>query len=492
MENRFNLLDEPWIPVAGVGRVSLNQIFSVPDYRALGGSPVEKIALMKLLLAIAQAACTPADEAEWRALGAQGLAEKCLGYLEKWRDCFYLYGDKPFLQIPAIITGSLKSYGTIQPEKSTGNTTLLNQMQVERSLQDSEKAVLLICQMGFALGGKQVDNSVVLTPGYQGKTKAGKPGPAVAHQGLLHSFLLGENLWFSLWLNLLTQTQIAATEFYPQGVGQPPWEKMPVGENCAVAQELQLSLMGRLLPLCRFCLLTEDGLHYSEGIAHQGYKEGKCDPTVAINWSGKDPKALWCNPEKRPWRELTSLLSFINQQQGAGFECLQLKVGIERTFSTAHEFYIWSGGLKVRRTSGEQQVKQSDDFVESLVLLHAAALNELWFDQLKLEMSALDELAKNLYGRVVGYFKEQLVDGANLAAQATNMFWQLCERDFQQLIDSCDQGEVNRDVRLQLRRRFAAYLSQAYDQFCPNDTARQLDAWARCRPNLSKYLAQEA
>ena len=40
MENRFNLVDEPWIPVADVGRVSLRQVFANPSYRSLGGNPV--------------------------------------------------------------------------------------------------------------------------------------------------------------------------------------------------------------------------------------------------------------------------------------------------------------------------------------------------------------------------------------------------------------------------------------------------------------------
>ena len=68
MDNRFNLIDEPWIPIADCGRVSLGQLFANPDYRALGGNPVQKIALMKLLLAIAQAAATPDDETGWQAM----------------------------------------------------------------------------------------------------------------------------------------------------------------------------------------------------------------------------------------------------------------------------------------------------------------------------------------------------------------------------------------------------------------------------------------
>lgn len=498
MDKRFNLIDEPWIPVADKGRVSLRQIFTDANCRALGGNPVEKIALMKLLLAIAQAAATPEDETAWRALGAQGLAERCLAYLDQWHDRFHLYGDEPFLQMPAVATAEIKSFGTVLPHVATGNTTVLNGGQVERVLSDADKAVLLVCQMGFALGGKKADNKVVLTPGYQGKTNekgkpsTGKPGPAVAHMGLLHNLLRGESVQQSLWLNLLTREQVEQSQRFPGGVGVAPWQQMPAGEDDAVARDLKNSLMGRLLPLCRFCLLTKDGLHYSEGIAHANYKDGMWDPTVAVNRSGKENKALWVNPEKRPWRELTALLSFLGQRQSAGFECLQLAAGVERACASVESFAIWSGGLRVSSNAGEQYASGTDDFVESVIWIHGEALNQLWFDQLQAEMTALDELAKGLYGRVMAYFKTQLVDGAELAGQATQLFWQLCERDFQRLLDHCEQGEAHVEARRPLRRHFAGYAQQAYDRYCPKDTARQLDAWARCRPNHGKYLQQEA
>ncbi len=41
-------------------------------------------------------------------------------------------------------------------------------------------------------------------------------------------------------------------------------------------------------------------------------------------------------------------------------------------------------------------------------------------------MSELDTLAKALYGRVLGYFKVLTVKVKSTAAQATDMFWQLC------------------------------------------------------------------
>lgn len=498
MDKHFNLIDEPWIPVAGKGRASLRQIFSDPALRALGGNPVEKIALMKLLLAIAQAAATPEDDTAWRAVGADGMAEKCLVYLEQWHDRFDLYGAQPFLQMPAIAAAEIKSYGTVLPEVATGNTTVLTHGQEERNLTDAEKAVLLVCLMGFALGGKKTDNSVVLSPGHagkrndKGKPSTGKPGPAVAHMGLLHTVLQGESLRQSLWLNLLTQAQLASNPRFPAGFGCAPWEQMPAGEDDDIARALQRSLVGRLVPLSRFCLLEQNGLHYSEGIQHGDYKDGVCDPTVAVNWSGKQPKALWTNPDKRPWRELTALLGFMAQQRTTGFECLQLTACTERASSAIDSFGIWSGGLRVSSNAGEQYASGTDDFVESGVFLYSNVLGAFWFAQLQTEMAALDELAKGLYGRVLGYFKTQLVEGKDLAAQATHLFWQFCERDFQQLLGACEQTDAGVAARHRLRLRFAAYAQQAYDRYCPKDTARQLDAWARCRPNHSKYLQQEA
>lgn len=493
MEHRFNLIDEPWIPVADKGRVGLKDIFTHPEYRTLGGNPVQKAAILKLLQAITQAAATPQDMEAWQQLGWQGMADRACSYLAQWHDRFYLYGPEPFLQMPAIAKAAIKSFGTVLPDVATGNTTVLTQTQAEQPLDDGERALLLITQMGFALGGKKVDNSVTLSPGYQGKTKSGKPGPAVAHMGLLHNYFLGPTLLESIWLNLFTEAEIADLTLYPLGLGTPPWEQMPEGEDCNIAQQLKGSLMGRLLPLCRFCLLTNEGLHYSEGIAHGNYKDGVFDPSVAIDISGKEPKVRWADPERRPWRELTSLLSFI-RPGGKSFDCHQLRLAFAKVRRQQAPFAVWSGGLKVRNDSGEQSPKGSDDMVESLCWFSPNNVNELWFSHFQTEIGKLDELADTLDDSVINYYKTKSAANKKptslekaLAKQANNLFWQLCERQSQALIDGCDEVTA----RQQLRRQFARYTTQVFDQFCPHQTARQIDAWAKTKPNLSAYLQQE-
>lgn len=492
-ENRFNLIDEPWIPIVDIGRVSLKDIFNHSDYRALGGNPVQKIALAKLLLTIAQAASTPMDDEDWVELGMEGMATKCLAYLERWHDRFWLYGKRPFLQMPAIRAAGIQNFGAVLAEVATGNTTVLTQTQIEKSLSHADKAMLVVSLMGFGLGGKKTDNSVALSPGYTGKTNdkgkaaTGKPGPAVGFMGFMHNFLMGQSVLETLWLNLLTVEQLQQLRIYSDGLGTAPWEIMPVGEDCDTAKGLQTSLIGRLLPLSRFCLLAETGLHYSEGIAHQGYKESMIDPSVSVDFSGKDPKVIWVDPEKRPWRFLTALLGFLAQTGNSGFDCYQLRFGLERARSRVEELGIWSGGLRVSNNAGEQYVSGTDDFVESFIMLPRQILSTLWFANLQLEMTELERLSKIVYSASLNYFKNQNMEGKAQAGLASNLFWQLCERKFQDLVNVCDDFNQAKA----LRKNFAGFANQAYDRFCAKDTARQLDAWAKNRPNLGKYLKDQ-
>lgn len=497
MLNQFNLIDEPWIPLADVGRVGLREVFQNANYSDLGGDPLQKIAVFKLLLAIAQSACTPKDEVQWLELGVEGMAQKCLSYLDKWYDHFYLYGDKPFLQMPKVKKARSLSYGNFLPQVSTGNTTVLTEIQVEKVLSNADKALVLLQQMAFAFAGKKTDNNVVLSKGYTGKQNArgrassGRAGPSLGHLGALHHFIMAPRLRESIWLNLLTEHAIEQTKMYSEGVGRAPWELMPQGEDCERARELKSSYMGRLLPLCRFCLLQESDMHYTEGIAHDNYREGIHDLSVAVDYSGRQPKVLWTDPEKKPWRELTSLLSFLANTKTAGFHCWQLYFVLPRAKQNFEEFFVFSAGLRVSSTAGEQFVSGTDDFVESHIFISSDLIGEIWFQQLTLEVSELEGLARNLYVRVRKYYDSFKEDGAKFAVQATGVFWQLCERVFQELVDSCGADSQAIENRQKIRAKIARYLHEVYDSFCPKETARQIDAWARNRPHIGKYLAQE-
>ncbi len=489
----FNLVDEPWIPVVDTGRVSLKGLFSTPELRAIGGNPVQKIAVMKLLLAIAQAACPLSDDREWEQAGPEGVASSCISYLERWKGRFDLYDrDRPFLQLPSVKKAAVQSYGAVIPYIATGNTTVLTELQIEKELDDAERALLLVTLMGFALGGKKADNKVVLTEGYSGKSRTARPGPSVAYKGLLHSFVTGRTVHETIWFNLVTADALDESRMFNGGIGVPPWERMPSGEGCEVAEELKTTLTGRLVPLCRFCLLVESGLHYTEGIQHMNYQDGICDPSVAADSSKKKVKVLWADPEKRPWRQLPALLSFIGHDTSA-FDCFQLRVALPRASRLSRDFAVWSGGLKVSSNAGEQYVSGSDDFVDSEVWLSGDMINEVWFSQLQNEMQRLEQMAKRLYGAIRAYYTLLTAEGEGMAGRGVSLFWQLCENDFQELVDACGTAsfEGKQDELSALWVRFVRYAYGVYDRSCPSDTARQLEAWASSRPNLRKFVSRE-
>ena len=469
--------------------ISSRALFSTSEYRALGGSPIEKIALTKFLLAIAQAAATPEDDNEWAGIRPPQLSNKCLQYLEKWYDKFFLYGDNPFLQMPAIKEADLKSFGIPMPEISTGNTTVLFQSEVERSLTEADKVLLLVRLMGCALGGKQTDNSVVLSPGYTGKTKtsgkgnSGEEGPLIGKRGYLHSFLQGNSLQETLWLNLFPRDRLQRLGAYPEGVGVPPWEEMPKGEDCSVARRLKSTLMGRLVPLSRFCLIEGNGLHYSDGIAYPGYKEGGRDPSFSLDVTKKDPKVLWTDSEKRPWRSLPALLSLVYDSDNKIFECYQIGL-LDRVREHVDSVGIWSGGLSVRGTAGEQKVTGTCDYVESVVWIPTQDFGKLAFSRFSTEMSELDRLSKIVIVAVRNYFKDQRVNDSGQAASASNLFWQLCELRFQDLLTAC----LKSDSTKSLRPYFARIAERVYSMHCPRETARQIEDWARNLPEIHRYL----
>ena len=480
-ENRYNLIDENWIPVAGKGKVGLRSIFSDFSITALGGDPVGKIAVFKLLLAIAQSAYTPEDEGDWKSLGCAGLQQKVLDYLDAHYDCFWLYGAHPFLQMTEIAKAHTVPFGSVRMEVATGNSTVVTEIQVEKKVQDDEKALIVITLMGFACGGKKTDNSIVLTKGYTGKAKTGKAGPSLGYMGLLHSFFLFNSVIDSVYKNLFTKQQIAGMGMFPDGIGTAPWFLTPDGEDDEIAKKLRKSYMGRLIPMSRFLLLADDGIHYSEGISNPGYAEYVVDPSVSVNFAVKPkPKILWVDPERKPWRQLTSLLSFLDTETNSGFNCGQLR-NVKQRCLDSHCFTIWSGGVRVSSNAGEQYLTGTDDFVESEIQLSPDIFGSSFFGKLSVEMGNLESIAKKLYGSILRYYENLLCDGKQLAAQGTNTFWQLCEGVFQELVNACESDSSENEVKA-LRKEYHRYALQIFDEQCPNQTARQLEAWAKNRP----------
>ncbi|EWH00589.1 type I-E CRISPR-associated protein Cse1/CasA [Halomonas sp. BC04] len=520
MENHFNLLDEPWIPVADVGRVSLREIFSRDGLRELGGNPIQKLALTKLLLSIAQAACTPADETEWADLGAEGLASRCLDYLETWHGSFYLHGERPFLQMPAvadciaerterrlkaaktkgkrdevIASGAPRSFGAgFYPDMPSANNTLLSHTLFEKPLDTADQAVFLVTLMNFAFGGKRVEGDLTSLAGRAlGNRYSAPAAPSLGGWvGQLHCLVTTGDLRRDIWVNLMTREAIEAASRWPDGVGRPVWEAMPTHEADDRAESLKRSYQGCLVALSRFALLQEGGIYYLDGINYPGIKDGWYEPSLLLDQSGKDIKVKYVNLDRKPWRELHAFLDFLTLSQRSGFESLGLQQGVSRMRDLGDSLCVWTGGLKVSANSGDQSVKQADDFLESKVWLQGELIDSVWLTILKREMEGLEQLGRMLYACVRDYYRELKATpdmAAAQAARAGHLYWQLCERDFSSLTANCEASDADVAARRKLRERFFGHVRGCFEQCAPRETARQLEAWARHQPRPGPYLA---
>lgn len=496
MGNYYNLIEEGWVPVEGGGRVSLERIFSDKGLRSLGGNPVHKLSILKLLLAIGQSAWTPEDDKQWQEVGIDGFCTKCRTYLETNRDLFYLYGEQPFLQMSVLkdLVDKKKHEPlrvselgrNIIPDLPSDNDTILKHLQCNRQLDDAERAVFIVSLMNYSLGGKRVVKDVApLTKSYTGKSNSAKSGPSLGgYVGYLNSCLWGSSILETVWLNLFSREALGKfrIDWKDQEI-VPPWERMPEGEDDSVARYLKNSFMGTLLAMSRFVLLVNDGIIYCEGIQYPSHKDGWREPFLAF---GDKDKMLWLDTSKKPWRNLTSLLAATFLRSQAAYRCPQISELLLRARTEVETIGIWSGGLKVRGNAGDQSVKQTDDFIESCVFLATKSLGEIWFNELTSEMDAIQKLANHLYGSIRGYHQDQKVKNDRLLDKALEEFWGLVEQVFPDVIDGCD----NQEKRIVYWRRIATISEQIYDSYCPNLSARQMSAWAKNRVKAGRYVVK--
>lgn len=132
--NRFNLIDEPWIPVKlldgtriewGIKETLLRskEIASIED-----ASPLVVAALYRFLLAVLYRALEgPTDIDQAKSLFATGLpSEKIIAYLQKWEDRFWLFHEKyPFSQIPEFEPSIWKPWTVLAAEHNADNAKVL-------------------------------------------------------------------------------------------------------------------------------------------------------------------------------------------------------------------------------------------------------------------------------------------------------------------------------------------------------------------------------
>jgi CRISPR system Cascade subunit CasA len=376
----FNLVDELWLPVTladdfpdramrnKLSRVSLREAFQYGDKIVdLRCYPHERIALMRLLICIAQRALNgPRDEEEWKRCRAE-MSKVAVHYLDDNKDCFNLFGDGPrFLQAHGSGEPGQKPVFKLALIDEHGTTLFDAHVQPGEKMEAEDLAVALVTYQSFAAGGKSGGSE----PSPKGRiTKSGKirnepqsGEAALCRDGAaLHAFILGENLCETIHWNLVCVAQISAPMTWSTA-GKPVWEHRKLAAKDLPEALIKTDYLGRLAPLGRAVWLGGDlkqakianGLHYGVFADSKDSKTKKVklgtgirelaasvapvqqtqdrDRLVSASAGGGVPKAAW--------RELHSIAVLRRSGKRGGPAALEHL----RTRAT-QEAWLWCGAL---------------------------------------------------------------------------------------------------------------------------------------------------
>lgn len=511
MVHSFNLIDQAWIPLSNGDHVSIRDVFSpANNHQQIGGNTITQISIFKLLQAIAQVA-NPVDEDTYSEMTIDEFSENCLNYLNKWHSRFDLYDNEhPFLQFP-----SLADYPAIPFEKlstykvasdSEANRTVLNHFQLpQESYSDIEKAQILIAQQAMAFGGKGISKAnkkpIALAKGLEKKSSA-CVGSSLgnASNGYMHSFIFGNTLLESLFINVITQEEIADMSQFSEGFGVPVWQEMPSTELCPVSTRLKNSLFGRLIPMNRFCLLKDNMIVIIEGVVHLNYKDGIADPSMTLITEKKDMKVLLARVTKGGWRNADAILSFLDTNKTSKI-CPQVMFGLDHAkmhgLSKAH---LVSMGVQITFNAGEYYLAKTDDFVKSDIFIDPRKLDSLMYARLSKEWQDLEKFSYSLQASLTRYF-QTLID-QNCASKSARkktdeklvemmrVYWADVAQYSQCLIDSViDNSQEAKALQLNTRKKLISLAKETYQSVMPS-SAKQLKAWTINKPYFQNYLKE--
>ena len=521
MINRFNLVDEPFIPVSGNQRLSLKEIFTVSAPCELALNPWYFIPVMRLLMCIGQAAVPLKTEQDWQKLSLNAFREAVRAYLDEHHDAFYLYGERPFLQIEelfecaqnALNTDSkfkLEKLEAYTPFVAYGNNLLFrSDSLLSENISDADKALMIIAITSQSLASKRIKNQLCLCD-YE-KPKTGIISPFLGQNGLIHSFYLGHSVAQSVWLNLVSEDMIAKPGHGFTEMGRPCWELSINSENCPDALAMKETYLGRLVPMVRFCLLKEDNqLICTDGIAHHGLNEHFHELSMTCREGKEGLEALEVQCTRMPWRDLDAFLSFARsaaQSSAEQYSCDQLSFCYPHA-EAAGFLSLWCGGISTETTKfKEQKINGKKDMKSSVFTLAegTAIFNlepgMLHFMRLR---KTLERLSKRLFACSKAYFddlfpKKEITDKKQSRkippeiSKGVELFWQRLDLLSDNIMHLCfDPGNNPEAEEEQLINAINAILYRTYDEICPSSTARFLLINQKHRPAGLKNLTKKS
>lgn len=505
----MNLTTDPWIPVLmrdGNARlVSLRGVFAEgADIADLAVRPHERIALMRLIICIAQAALDgPEDIEAWQSAPAL-LPAAAAEYLTRPEiaGAFNLFDpQRPFLQIAGLVQSGdkVKKEGPTSASKldfglATGNnSTLFDNAAASghRVFPSAKLALELLAFQNFDVSGTigVAVWSDTLTPKAANDGKGNADHAPCLPRSMLHTFVRRDNLFETIHANLLTKATIKHS--YDRPWGQPIWERWPVAaSDGANVENATSTYLGRLVPLSRAILIHPNrrDIVLGNGLSYPAFTaevpEFSAEPTATVvPTSDKKGHRVLSGSSKAIWRELFGLTAIRHAGETGGALALE-------NLDTHRSFDIWVGALLSEKGKGVV------DGLESVCHIPAQMLTEAGRAEYDDEVKAAERKAKALGAAIVKW--RELVDGAwpgkvksdpkargKIQAAASRHYWSTVERSLSHLEKTITaEGEARDAARDAWRKVLRDAALAAFELVCSRETPRQLRAFALGRAEL--------
>lgn len=494
----MNLVKDPWISVLALDgkhrSVSLRESFAEGDKIAdLALNPCQRIAVMRLLICIAQAALDgPADETAWAACRPR-LRDAALAYLDKWRPRFELFGEDAFLQVDGIEMPEeiedqkpLSTLDILSASGRSGQSSLWDHAvghDFGKAQEPAGTAMNLLCCHCFSTSGR------VGKANWQGTTYVKSAGVSPCHN-YLHTFILGDNLSDSIYLNLVSKKTVASSVVFDgeDRWGRPIWENMPAGPNDDLGiLRAARTYLGRLVPLSRLTRIVQ---HKDVSWCVHGPPPDKLkmerlpffrepSATVILGRDGSE-HYIRVAPERHAWRELEAILTITRASSprvGGPLAFYRMtSLATRKGYST-----IWVGGS----AKGDEECKV-DDMVDWRIPVPNALIGSTLLATYASGVDFANDGESRLQAGIKEYRKERVriksrgsADSIHSEASpdlARTLYWSALDRNCRILADTAADPAASLDTAW--LPRICAAMHAAYERACPHETPRQIQAYA--------------
>lgn len=508
MDNSYNLLEEKWVPT-NLGLVSLREVFSNENVKCIDKDARHTIAFYNLIKCIAQAACPFETVDEQIAMPLGEFQKIVLEYLDQHHDDFYLYGERPFLQMPTVkgtpeIPVGAK-FPIVEIARYGGANVGLYMDNFLCALNDAEKAQLVVLLAACCVpkkGGdfyRLSDKTKFVDEKRKDKMYVIGHHPINAEKGIMNFFCIGNSMLETAFFNMLAEEEIKDSG-YKYGFGRPIWEVYPKDERDARAQEIQDSYMGKLMPFAYFAFLDGDDIYITGGIQYNAKQEASVweNPAACVYQTIVTKKEGDVKVEKTVFKyidvspDYSTCLTISKRLSN-----IMLKSINKKMWDLGKESYVISavgqrycdnmGLLYYTKTSGKLSDCSFQINVQSVIGIDIQADDDcLFMDKFNKIIEFATDISFQLQKSVRAYYTGIKEKDTGAPLRSVYRFWQAAEEYLSKPLRK-DDGSDTEECVLETKKVLNKIACQAYDWVCSKTSRRQNEQWAKHRPSESLW-----